>query len=83
MVCLLGWSTVSTPVAAEQAQPEVVGIVADGKSDWRIVCPPPASPGVNWAARELQKYVLQISGCKLTIVQRTRGKPALAVGLRR
>jgi len=83
MVCLLGWSTVSTPVAAEQAQPQVVGIVADGKSDWRIVCPPPASPGVNWAARELQKYVRQISGCKLTIVQRTRGKAALAVGLRR
>ncbi len=46
------------------------------------MCPPPASPAINWAAKELQRYLRQMSGCKLPIVKRTRGKPALAIGLR-
>lgn len=81
-VCLLTSFAVSALAAPERVQTNTVGIVAAGKSDWRIVCPPPASPAINWAARELQKYLGQVSGCKLPIVQRTRGKPALAVGLR-
>ena len=57
--------------------------IAEGRaSDWRIVCPLPASPAINWAAKELQKYLGQMSGCKLPIVTRTRSKPALAIGLR-
>lgn len=82
LICLLLGSAISTPGAADQPQLRVVDIVAASQSDWRIVCPPPASPGVNWAASELQRYVRQISRCNLTIVQRSRSKPALAVGLR-
>ncbi len=59
-----------------------VRVVEKGKSDWRIVSPSPGSPATEWAARELQRYVAQITGCKLPIVKRTRGKPAFVVGLR-
>jgi hypothetical protein len=59
-----------------------VNIADNHSSAWRIVCPPPASPAINWAATELQKYLQQISGCKLPIAGRTRGKPGLAIGLR-
>src|SRR5512135_973292 len=80
--CFLFSFALSAMAAAERVQTNAIRFVAAGKSDWRIVCPPPASPAINWGARELQRYVRQISGCKLTIVKRVRGKPALAVGLR-
>jgi hypothetical protein len=69
-------------IAAQAGSSQTVKIAEGHTSDWRIVCPPPASPAINWAARELQKYLGQMSGCKLPIVNRTHGKPALAVGLR-
>jgi len=69
--------------AAQPSPPQAVRIAEGHASDWRIVCPPPASPAINWAAKELQKYLGQMSGCKLPIVNRTRGKPAIAIGLRR
>jgi hypothetical protein len=68
--------------AAPSNSPPTVRIAQDHVSDWRIVCPPPASPAIDWAATELQSYLAQISGCKLPIVKRVRGKPALAIGLR-
>jgi hypothetical protein len=58
-----------------------VRIAESRQSEWRIVCPPPGLPGATWAARELQKYVRQMTGCQLPIVNRTRGKPAFVVGL--
>lgn len=69
-------------IAAQAGFPQPVTIAEDHASDWRIVCPPPASPAINWAARELQRYHGQMSGFKLPIVNRTRGKPAIAIGLR-
>jgi len=68
--------------AAQPGSPQPVTIAEGQASDWRIVCPPPASPAINWAARELQRYLVQMRGCKLPIVNRTRSKPALAIGLR-
>ncbi len=71
------------PVAAAQPSlPQTVQIAQDNASEWRIVCPPPASPAIDWGAKELQRYLQQLSGCKLPIAKRVRGKPALAVGLR-
>ena len=79
-ILLVAATVRASAAAAETARP--VKIAEGRASDWRIVCPPPASPAINWAARELQKYLGQISGCKLPIVTRTRGKPAVAIGLR-
>ncbi|HOX55368.1 MAG TPA: DUF4838 domain-containing protein [Candidatus Paceibacterota bacterium] len=83
-LCLLILLTASAAASlASPADPvQQVKIAEDRASDWRIVCPPPASPVINWGAGELQRYLRQISGCKLAIVKRVRGKPALAVGLR-
>jgi Domain of unknown function (DUF4838)/Glycosyl hydrolase family 67 N-terminus len=79
--CFLAASVVAAK-AAQPAPPQAVKSVQDRASNWRIVCPPPASPAVNWVATELQSYLQQMSGCKLSIVQRVRGKPMLAIGLR-
>ena len=71
-VCLVvsfaAWAMTAT--AAEAAQTNAVGIVAAGKSDWRIVSSSATVPGVDWAAKELQKYIGQISGCELPITRR-------------
>src|SRR5215469_8127567 len=72
---------------AQTAAPEPnslqMATIADSHAaGWRIVCPPPGSPAIDWAALELQKYLQQISGSKLPIVKRARGKPAFAIGLR-
>ena len=71
-----------TATAAEAAQTNAVGIVSAGKSDWRIVSPSAIAPGVDWAAKELQKYIHQISGCELPIAKRPGSKPTLVIGLR-
>jgi Domain of unknown function (DUF4838)/Glycosyl hydrolase family 67 N-terminus len=71
-----------TATAAEAAQTNAVGIVSAGKSDWRIVSPSAAAPGLDWAAKELQKYIRQISGCELPIAKRPGSKPVLIIGLR-
>ena len=82
-VCLLASFAVSVPGAdGVSARSKTVRIIVNGKSDWRIVCPPPGSPRIDSAARELQRCLQQSSGCKLPIVQRVRRKPALAIGLR-
>ena len=57
-------------------------MVSAGKSDWRIVSPSAIAPGVDWAAKELQKYIHQISGCELPIAKRPGSKPVLIIGLR-
>jgi hypothetical protein len=81
-MCLLISLAASAPVAAGPARTNAVRFVAASKSDWRIVCPPPASPAINWGARELQRYLQQMSGCRLPITKRVRSKAALVVGLR-
>jgi hypothetical protein len=88
MKVLLGFCfSIPLAIAAAASAPpsgsvQAVRIIQGRASEWRIVCPPPASPAINWAAKELQRYLRQISGCKLPVVKRTRGKPALAIGLR-
>ena len=57
-------------------------MVSARKSDWRIVSPSATAPGVDWAAKELQHYIRQISGCELPIAKRLGSKPALVIGLR-
>src|ERR1035441_5253751 len=81
LVVSIAVSAMTAP-AAEAAQTNAVGIVAAGKSDWRIVSSSVTVPGVDWAAKELQKYILQMSGCELPIAKRPGSKPALIIGLR-
>ena len=71
-----------TTTADESTQANAVGIVSSCKSDWRIVSPSTAVPGVDWAAKELQKYLHQITGCELPVTKRPGSKPAFVIGLR-
>ena len=73
---------VAAATAPERTDTSTVSFVTAGRSDWRVVCPPPASPAIRWAATELQRYLQQMSGCKLPVAKRVRGKPAVAIGLR-
>lgn len=60
-----------------------VSLVKNGKTQWQIVSPSRDGSNTEWAAAELQKYLLQISDCKLPIgTQERRFKPAIIVGLR-
>ena len=81
-VCILVLCATVAP-AAETVPTKTVKVAEGHNSSWRIACPPPASPGVNWAAKELQNYLQQMAGCKFPILKLARGKPALVVGLRR
>ena len=67
---------------AEAAEANAVAIITARRSAWRIALPSPASPGVGWAANELQKYLYQITGCQLPLAKRTGTKPAFVIGLR-
>src|ERR1035441_10230931 len=82
--CLLVSLAAPTPAAtaSEATQTNAVGIISARKSDWRIVSLSAKAPGVDWAAKELQEYIRQISGCELPIAKRSGSKPALVIGLR-
>ena len=83
-VCLLVLLATSalTAIAAEATQTNAVGVISARKSDWRIVSPSATAPGLEWAAKELQKYIRQISGCELPMTKRPGSKPAFVIGLR-
>jgi hypothetical protein len=68
--------------ASEATQTNAVGIISARKSDWRIVSLSAKAPGVDWAAKELQKYFHQITGCELPMTKRPGSKPAFVIGLR-
>ena len=45
--------------AAPSGSVQAVRIIEGRASEWRIVCPPPASPAINWAAEELQRLTFE------------------------
>lgn len=57
-------------------------VVNKGRSDYRIVTPDIASPAVGYAAKELQSYLLQITGASIPIVSEKRAGrgPAFLLG---
>ena len=65
---------VAAATAPERMDTSTVSFVTAGRSDWRVVCPPPASPAIHWAATELQRYLQQMSGCELPVAKRVRGQ---------
>ena len=83
-VCLLVSLATSAWIAtaAEATHTNAVSIVSARKSDWRIVSPSAKAPGVEWAAKELQKYLRQMTTCELPIAGRLGSKPAFVIGLR-
>jgi hypothetical protein len=72
---------VSVLPRGQAAQTATIAIVEKRQSNWRIVVPPKSSPGVKFAAAELQKYIQQISGCRLPIEEQVRRGPAIVLGL--
>jgi len=80
IVCLLASLAAA---AGDQGTPsDAVTIVTAPHSDWRIVSPSATAPGVDWAVKELQKYLFQMTGCELPIVTRPGSKPTFVIGLR-
>ena len=79
--CLLACLAISISHGAS-TESALATVVENHKSAWQIVSPAPGSPGVNWAAQELQKYVRQMARCELPLVSKTRGQPAFVIGLR-
>ena len=76
----------AAPVPAASAiggtPPNEAELVSAGKTDWRIASPSIKSPGVEWAAHELQIYLHQMTGCELPIARRPGSRPAIVLGLR-
>jgi hypothetical protein len=83
-VCLLVPIVASAlaATAIESNQTNAVRIVSACKTDWRIVSPSATAPGVDWAAKELQKYLRQMTGCELPVAGRPGSKSAFVIGLR-
>src|SRR5687768_14665086 len=60
-----------------------VAVVKEGQSRWQIVTLTKDGTNTAWAAAELQRYLLQISGCPLPIEKKEkRSRPIIVVGLR-
>ena len=80
LVCLL--ASLAAAAGDDGTHADAVTIVTARKSDWRIVSPSAAAPGADWASRELQRYLHQMSGCELPIGGRPGSKPVFVIGLR-
>ena len=80
LVCLL--ASLAAAAGDDGIHADAVTIVTARKSDWRIVSPSAAAPGADWASRELQRYLHQMSGCELPIGGRPGSKPVFVIGLR-
>lgn len=47
----------------------MIKLIDNGTSEYRILIPQDASPSQEWVAKQLQKYILKASNCKLPIEQ--------------
>jgi hypothetical protein len=75
-------SLLPVATAADPFATNIVKVCETHTTAWRIAAPPPGSPGVDWAVKELQKYLQRMALCKFPVVKTSRGKPALVIGLR-
>lgn len=55
-------------------------VVTDHQSAYQIVVAPAASPTENFAARELQHFIHEMTGAKLPLVNTAQNKPSIFVG---
>ena len=69
-------------VAAEAVPASTVTVVEGQKSNWRIIPSPPAESSLDWATKELQRYLRQTTDCQLPIAVKAGSKPAIILGLR-
>jgi len=78
------WIAVAAGVLlmAGVVQAEAAVIVRNGRSDYRIVTPDRATPAVRTAAKELQGYLVQITGVRLPVVSESAAGdgPAFLIG---
>jgi hypothetical protein len=77
---LLCASADDTRSAAEQRDPSEIGLVEDGQSRYTIVIAANAPLPVRFAAGELQKYLVQISGARLPVSNEASSDLAICVG---
>lgn len=82
VMILFGGLICAESAYAEGAPHESVTLAENGKSQWQIVTPRPQTAGVKFACQELQKYVRQMSGCDVPVVDAAAKGPAIVVGTR-
>ena len=58
-------------------------LVDSGNCPWAIVSPSRQKPGIEWAMAEFQKYLGEMSGCKLVFEDPARGGKQIVIGLRK
>jgi len=65
------------PAAAQR-----ITLVKEGKSAYTILLAPPATPAMRHGAQELQRFVKEMSGAELPIVEETAGKKPIRRAIR-
>src|SRR5665213_2280857 len=79
---LAGWLAVCLLLRAISVHAEsTVTVVQNGKSSWRIAAVSKGAP-MQFAAQELQRYLGQMSHCKLPVDGKLTRKPSIVIGLR-
>ena len=78
------WITVPAAVllCASVLRAEATVVVHDGRSDYQIVTPASGSPATEYAAKELQAFVQQMTAVRLPVVseQAAGDGPAFLLG---
>ena len=74
--------TISGLVLAGSLPAKPAVIVHNGRSDYQIVTPEVKSPAIDYAAKELQGFIKQMTGVQLPVVSETNAgrKPAFLLG---
>lgn len=71
--------------STDQSVPKekLLTVIADGISDYKIVVPEAPSPATNYAAKELQYFLTEITGVELPIVSQSKaaGSPSILIGI--
>lgn len=70
------------PLHATEVTLSPATVVEAGQSPWVLAVAADAPPPVRFAAAELQRYIEQMSGCRLAIATAGADGPAIMLGLR-
>lgn len=76
------WAILAALLLAAAFQAEAAVMVSNGQSDYRIVVPDNSSSTVDYAARELQRFLREMTGVRLPIVSESASGdgPAFLLG---
>jgi hypothetical protein len=74
------WSLCIVLTAASAAQAQVLTLVTEGKSGYRIVTSANPAPPEQFAADELSRYLAEISGARLPVGTDAKGEQLVLIG---